>query len=128
MVSSHQKSPPPGVHPVVALALQYLVKPSENAPFRIDRDDLSRVRDALARLQGDDLKTAVKGLIELAFFLDSAKRSPDAAAALLMVAESAAERRSLKLDRDQTVTDVRDVQNDKRAPKKSAAGAAKRRK
>jgi hypothetical protein len=100
---SGQKSPPSSVHPVVALALRHLVKPAENSPYRIDRDDLSRVRDALARLSGSDLHTAVKGLIELAFFLDSAKHSPDAAAALLMIAESAAERRSIKIERTGSV-------------------------
>jgi hypothetical protein len=106
MVSGGQKSPPPVVHSVVALALRLLTKPAENAPYRIDRDDLSRVRDALARLEAHELKPALKGLVELSFYLDSAKHSPDAAAALLMIAESAAERRSLKIERGGGITDA----------------------
>ncbi len=88
--SRHLKLKQP-IHPVVQIALDKLQGGGGGRAYSIEAKDLGIVRAAVAELEGsDELRTAMKGLLELGFFLATCQSSPTAGHGLAEIARDIA--------------------------------------
>jgi hypothetical protein len=92
LASRHVKLKQP-VHPVVRAALDRLKGGGRGRAYSLEPADVSAVREQLFGLGSpEEMRTAMKGLLELGFFLATCQASPSAGHALAQLARDTAKR------------------------------------